>query len=114
MNVKEVATRGIAGALYVLVILLGILGGEIAFLIIFGTILGFALFEFYRMIERDTSHTIFKTFNIASGIIAFVAFYLQIKGVTTALLPILSLGYLLILVTSALLLKRDNVLNGII
>ncbi|MGI6073119.1 MAG: phosphatidate cytidylyltransferase [Fermentimonas sp.] len=114
MNVKEVATRGIAGALYVLVILLGILGGEIAFLIIFGTILGFALFEFYRMIERETSHTIDKTFNIASGIIAFVAFYLQIKGVTTVLLPILSLGYLLILVTSALFLKRDNVLNGII
>ena len=34
------------GVIYILVILLGILGGRFTFLLVFGAILGIALFEF--------------------------------------------------------------------
>jgi len=43
------------------------LGGRFTFLLVFGSILGIALFEFYRMVEKKMSHVISKAFNIASG-----------------------------------------------
>ena len=77
MNTKNLLTRAGAGIIYIAVLLAGILGGKYSFLIVFGTILGFGLYEFYKAMEKNTSHAISKTFNIASGIIIFLSAYLD-------------------------------------
>ncbi|RNC63567.1 phosphatidate cytidylyltransferase [Proteiniphilum sp. X52] len=114
MNIKDISTRAGAGIIYILVILLGLLGGRFSFLAVFGAILGSGLFEFYRMVEKDTSHAISKVFNILSGVIIFISVFLYLEGIHTYLLPVFILGYLLILIASAIFLRRHDVLHGII
>ena len=114
MNIKDILTRAGAGTIYILVILLGLLGGRFSFLVVFGAILGSALFEFYRMVEKDTSHDISKIFNILMGVIIFVSVFLYLEGIHTYLLPVFILAYFLILIASAIFLSRQDALPGII
>lgn len=114
MNIKDIFTRAGAGIIYILVILLGILGGRYSFLVIFGIILIFGLFEFYRMVEKDTSHAISKIFNILQGAIIFLSVFFYLEGIYTFLLPISILLYLLILIASAIFLRREDIFHGII
>ncbi|MDI9605146.1 MAG: phosphatidate cytidylyltransferase [Bacteroidota bacterium] len=114
MKVKEIATRAVTGVIYILVILLGILGGRFTFLLVFGAILGIALFEFYRMVEKKMSHDISKTFNIASGVLLFLSVFLYLEGITPYALPTLILLYLLVLIAAAIFLRRDDILHSTI
>lgn len=114
MKVKEIATRAVAGVIYILVILLGILGGRFTFLLVFGSMLGIALFEFYRMVEKKMSHAISKVFNIASGVLLFLSVFLYLEGLTPYALPTLILLYLLALLATAIFLRRDDILHSTI
>ena len=114
MNVNNLIVRAGAGIIYILVILLGVLGGQIPFLIIFGAILATGLFEFYRMMEKDTSHAISKIFNISMGIAMFLSVFLYIKGITVYALPAAILVYLLILIASSVFIRREDIFHGII
>ncbi|MDD4631272.1 MAG: phosphatidate cytidylyltransferase [Proteiniphilum sp.] len=114
MNVNNLITRAGAGIIYILVILIGVLGGHVSFLIIFGAILAIGLFEFYRMVEKDTSHAISKIFNISMGIVIFLSVFLYIKGITFYALPAAILIYLLILIASSIFIRRDDIFHGII
>ena len=114
MKLKDIATRACAGILYILFILLGVLGGRFSFVIIFGSILGISLFEFYRMMEKDTSHAISKIFNIIMGVVIFISVFFHLEGISIIALPISVLLYLLILISSAIFIKRHDILHGII
>ncbi|WP_298649772.1 phosphatidate cytidylyltransferase [uncultured Proteiniphilum sp.] len=114
MNIKDIFTRAGAGIIYILVILLGLLGGRFSFLAVFGTVLGFGLFEFYRMMEKDTSHAISKIFNILLGVLIFFSVFLYLEDLCTYTLPASILIYLLILIASAIFLRRHDILHGII
>jgi phosphatidate cytidylyltransferase len=114
MNIKDISVRAGAGTIYILVILLGLLGGRSAFLAVFGAILGFGLFEFYHMVEKDTSYAISKIFNILLGLIIFTSVYLYLEGTHTGILPAAVLFYLLILIASAIFLRRDDIFHGIL
>lgn len=114
LNIKNLVTRAGAGILYILVILLGVLGGRYSFLFIFSFILGIGLFEFYRMMEKDTSHAISKIFNIIMGIMIFISAFLFLEKLSNYLLPITILIYFLILISSTTFIKRNDVLHGII
>ncbi|MEA5126653.1 MAG: phosphatidate cytidylyltransferase [Proteiniphilum sp.] len=114
MNLKDIFTRAGAGTIYILVILLGLLGGRFSFLAVFGTILGSGLFEFYRMVEKDTAHAISKIFNILMGVVIFISVFLYLESINIYLLPVFILTYLLILIASAIFLRRDDILHGII
>lgn len=114
MNIKDLATRAGTGILYILVILFGVLGGRYSFLIIFSFILGIGLFEFYRMMEKDTTHAISKIFNIIMGILIFISAFLFLEEISKYLLPVTVLSYLLILISSTTFIKRNDVLHGII
>lgn len=114
MNLKDIVTRAAAGILYILFILLGVLGGRFSFVIIFGTILGISLFEFYRMMEKDTSHAISKIFNIIMGIVIFLSVFLYLEGISLIALPISVLLYLLILISSAIFIRRQDIMHGVI
>lgn len=114
MKLKDIATRAAAGTLYILFILLGVLGGRVSFLIIFGAILGISLFEFYKMMEKDTEHAISKIFNIIMGVVIFFTVFLYLEEISFIALPIAVLLYLLILISSAIFIKRLDILHGII
>ena len=114
MKIKDIVTRAVAGVLYILFILLGVLGGRFSFVIIFGSILGISLFEFYRMMEKDTSHAISKIFNIVMGVTIFFSVFLYLEEISLIALPISGLLYLLILISSAIFIKREDILHGII
>jgi phosphatidate cytidylyltransferase len=114
LNVKDLSIRAGAGIIYILVILLGVLGGRFSFLAVFGTMLGVALFEFYRMVEKDTSHAISKIFNITLGGLIFFSVFLHLENINSFSLPIMIMIYLLILIASAIFIRRDDILHGII
>lgn len=114
MKVKEIATRAVTGIIYILVILLGILWGRFTFLLVFGTILGIALFEFYRMVEKKMELAISKIFNITSGVLLFLSVFLYLEGLSAYALPTLILLYLLVLIAAAIFLRRDDILHSTI
>lgn len=114
MNVKDLVTRAGAGIVYILIILLGVLGGRFSFLAVFAAILGTGLFEFYRMVEKDTSHAISKIFNIILGELIFISVFLYLENISVYALPVMILVYLLILIASAVFIRRHDILHGII
>ncbi len=114
LNIKDLTTRAGAGILYIIIILLGILGGKYSFLIVFSAILGIALFEFYRMMENNTSHPIKKILNIVMGLLMFFAAFLFLENISKHFLPITIISYLLILISSTTFIHKNDVLHGII
>lgn len=114
MTIKDIFIRAGAGIVYILIILVGLLGGRHSFLAVFGAILGLGLFEFYRMVEKDTTHAISKIFNIILGVIIFISVFFYLEGIYTYLLPVSILTYLLILIASSIFIRRDDILHGII
>ena len=113
MDKKSILTRAAVGAVYIAIILLG-LSGRIPFLIVFGIITGIGLFEFYRMVEKNTAHVISKIFNIVSGMLMFFSVFLYLEGITRYALPVVGLLYLLILFLSAVCIPRDDIFHATI
>lgn len=114
LNRKDFFTRAGAGAVYIAIILLGILGGKFSFLAIFGIITGMGLFEFYRIVEKNTPHAISKIFNIISGMLIFLAVFLHLEEISFFALPIVVLLYLLILFVSAVFFTRNDIFHAVI
>ena len=114
LNWRNLITRGVAGVVYVVILLFGILYNKYAFITVFGLILVLALNEFYRLIEDKTPHLISKLFNIISGTIIFISAYLFLEEKTMLALPLAALIYLLALLVSAILINRSDIFNTII
>ena len=114
MNNKNLLTRTIAGAVYILLILLGVLGGRFSFLAVFGIITGMGLFEFYRMVEKNRSHIICKVFNIVSGMLIFFSVFLFLEGITLYAFPAAVLLYMLCLFVGAIFLQRNTIFHTIV
>ena len=114
LNWRNLITRGVAGVVYVLILLFGILYHKYAFITVFGLILVLALNEFYRLIEDKTPHLISKLFNIISGAIIFISAYLFLEEKAMLALPLAALIYLLSLLVSAILINRSDIFNIII
>lgn len=66
------------------------------------------------MMEKDTSHAISKIFNIVMGVTIFFSVFLYLEEISLIALPISGLLYLLILISSAIFIKREDILHGII
>ena len=114
LNWRNLITRGVAGAVYICVLLFGVLYNQYSFVIVFGVILIFALDEFFRLIEQKTPHLISKLFNIISGVAIFLSAYLFLEEKSILALPISALLYFLSLFTSSIIIKRSDIFNTII
>lgn len=114
MDKKNLFTRAAAGIVYVLIILLGVLGGKFAFIAVFGSILGLGLYEFYRMMEQHTSHTISKVYNILSGMFIFFSSLLYLEDICTYAFPLTILAHLLFLFASAIFINRQDIFQAIV
>ncbi|MDD2476551.1 MAG: phosphatidate cytidylyltransferase [Dysgonamonadaceae bacterium] len=113
-NWRNLITRGVAGVVYIGILLFGILYNKYSFVVVFGIILVFALDEFYRLIEQKTPHLISKLFNIIFGVVIFLSAYLFLEDKSIIALPISSLTYLLLLFASSIVIKRPDIFNTII
>lgn len=114
LNWRNIITRGVAGVVYICILLFGILYNQYSFVIVFGVILIFALDEFFKLIEQKTPHMISKLFNILSGVIIFLSAYLFLEEKSILALPISALIYLLFLFASSIIIKRSDIFNTII
>lgn len=114
LNWRNLFTRGVAGLVYIFILLFGILYNQYSFVVVFGTILVFALNEFYRLIEQKTPHLISKLFNILFGVTIFLSAYLFLEEKSILAFPIASLIYLLFLFASTIVIKRPDIFNTII
>lgn len=115
MNIKNLLTRAGAGIIYIIVILTGVLGGKFSFLVVFSGIAGLALFEYFRMIEKQTGYNLHKTINILTGIVLFVAVFLYLERVYSLyLLPVCILLYLLYTFISTIVIKGKDILHATI
>lgn len=113
MNINNLITRGIAGIVYVAVILFGVLCGEYAFVSVFALFLAVALFEFYRMTEKEGAKVVGgKWYNILSGVLIFSTAFLYLADICTHALPFLAIGYLLSLFVAAVLTNRKNIFRS--
>lgn len=111
LNWRNLITRTIAGVVYVCILLFGILYNQYSFVIVFGTMLVFALIEFYRMIEQKTPHFISKLFNTFFGVAIFLSAYFFLEEKSIVALPIISITYLLYLFASTIVIKRPDIFN---
>ncbi|HBK30651.1 MAG TPA: phosphatidate cytidylyltransferase [Porphyromonadaceae bacterium] len=114
MNIKDLVIRAGAGAIYVLLVLFGILGGRFSFVVVFGCITAVALYEFYRMMEKNTSHAISKILNITAGVAIFLSVYFYLEGICLYALSATIFVYLLALFASAIFIRRNDILYAII
>lgn len=113
-NRRNLITRAITGAVYIFILLFGILYNKYSFIVVFGVILVVALDEFYRLIEQKTPHLISKLFNILFGVVIFLSAYLFLEGKSILAFPISSITYLLFLYASTIVIKRPDIFNTII
>ncbi|MDD2551422.1 MAG: phosphatidate cytidylyltransferase [Dysgonamonadaceae bacterium] len=113
-NRRNLITRAITGAVYIFILLFGILYNKYSFIVVFGIILVVALDEFYRLIEQKTPHLISKLFNILFGVVIFLSAYLFLEGKSILAFPISSITYLLFLYASTIVIKRPDIFNTII
>lgn len=114
LNWRNLITRGVAGVVYIFILLFGILYNKYSFVIVFGVVLVFALDEFFKLIEQKTPHLISKLFNIISGVVIFLSAYLFLEEKSILALPISALVYLLFLFASAIIINRSDIFNTII
>ena len=114
LNWRNIITRGVAGVVYIAILLFGVLYNKYSFVTVFGIVLVLALNEFFRLIEHKTPHLISKLFNIISGIVIFISAYLFLNEKSMLALPLSALLYLLALLVSAILIDRKDIFNTII
>lgn len=98
-----------AGIVYVALVLLGLIKGGIIFTIIFAVILALALFEFYRLTDRDTHSLSLNIFNSISGVVLFVlsslTTYISNNHIIIFAVFIL---YLMLLLSASIFSKSEN------
>ncbi len=112
MKLNNFLTRAVFGALYVIVLLSGVLINSTFFSVIFGFITMLALYEYYTLIEANSSVEVSKPLNIAGGLLLFLACVLfSSNGFTYGFVGFLI--YILALFISELYLKRRDPIQSI-
>ena len=119
MKLPNIVVRILAGAVFVGLLVGGILINEYTFLIVFSVVTALCLYEFYGLIEKDAKVKVSKWLNILGGLLLFGgAFMYSSAGncfYTVQLSPnlILYAIYLLILFINELYQKRTNPLQSL-
>lgn len=109
---KNLSVRTLTGAIYVAVLLAGILGGAYAFAGLFSIVIAFCLWEFYKLVETGKQVNITKIFNICGGVYFFLATFLFVykKADSSIYLPYL-IYFPLVFILELYRKKENPVLN---
>ncbi|MFV0331822.1 MAG: phosphatidate cytidylyltransferase [Dysgonomonas sp.] len=113
MKLPNIAVRIIAGAVFVGLLLGGILINEYTFAIIFSLITVLSLYEFYGLIEKDAKVPVIRVWNVLGGFFLFLGSFYFCVFDSSALAFVPYIIYVLILFISELYLKRTNPIQSI-
>jgi len=113
LKLPNIAVRIIAGAVFVGLLLGGILINEYTFCIILSLITVLSLFEFYGLVEKSAKIPVTRVWNILGGFFLFIgSFYYYISG--SAILAFVPYTiYILVLFVSELYLKRPDPIRSL-
>jgi len=119
LKLPNIVVRILAGAVFVGLLLGGILINEYTFLIVFSVITALCLYEFYGLIEKDAKVNVSKWLNITGGILLFGGAFIYNSASNCLVIASLSLTllpygiFLLVLFISELYKKRTNPLQSL-
>ncbi len=114
LNLKNLGTRIVTGAIFVSILIGGMLFNQYSFLIVFSLITILALYEFYGLLNKAGNADTNRILNTAGGLLLFISGYIYFSSIDKTLLPFaLYVLYILILFASELFLKRANPLASL-
>lgn len=113
MKLPNIAVRILAGAVFVGLLLGGILINEYTFLIIFSLITVLSLYELYGLMEKAAKVPVTRVWNILGGFFLFVGSFYYCAHFASVLAFAPYIIYLLVLSVSELYLKRENPIQSL-
>lgn len=114
LNIKNLGVRILTGAIFVAVLILGILINQYSFLIVFLLITVLALHEFYGLLNKAGKASINTNLNILGGIVFFIAFYLYFSStIRSFIIFVPYVIYILIVFISELYAKREDPIRSL-
>lgn len=113
MKLPNIVVRILAGAVFVGLLLAGILINEYTFAAIFVIITGLSLWEFYGLVKNDAKVPVSRLWNAVSGILLFAGVFLYFSQFSTAIGLVVYLVFLLITLIRELYLKHEDPLKSI-
>lgn len=109
IKLKDLGTRILTGAVFVSVLIGGMLINEISFLVVFSLITILALHEFYGLIRKAANVGVNKFLNILGGLLLFIASYLYFSSTFPAIFVFVPyIAYILCIFICELYAKREN------
>lgn len=113
MKLPNIVVRILAGAVFVGLLLGGIIINQYTYVVIISLITTFALYEFYGLMENTAKVPVIKTWNILGGFFLFLGGYAYFAGIAGVAAFTPYLIYLLVLFISELYLKRQNPIQSL-
>lgn len=113
MKLPNIAVRIIAGAVFVGLLLAGILINEYTFVVIFSLITVLSLFEFYGLMEKGAKVPVIRAWNVLGGFFLFLGSFCFSVLESSGLVFAPYIVYVLVLFVSELYLKRANPIQSI-
>lgn len=113
MKLPNFVVRVLAGAVFVGLLLGGILINEYTFVIVFSLLVVLLLHEFYGLIEKDAKVPVVRTWNIVGGFFLFLGsfYYTAYSPTVVAFAPYII--YILLLFISELYMKQENPIRSL-
>ena len=113
MKLPNIVVRILAGAVFVSLLLGGILINQYTFVIIFSVLTALSLSEFYGLVEKDAKVPVIRTWNVLGGFFLFLGgfYYCAHEASVIAFVPYMI--YLLALFVSELYMKRQNPIQSL-
>ncbi len=113
MKLPNIAVRILAGAVFVGLLLGGILVNEYTFLIIFSVITALCLYEFYGLMEKDAKVPVIRPLNILGGFFLFLGGFYYCVHTPSVIAFVPYIIYLIVLFISELYMKRPNPIQSL-
>lgn len=114
LNIKNLGVRILTGAIFVSVLMVGMIINEYSFLAVFSIITLLALHEFYGLLQGSEKAKFNKTINITGGLILFVASYFYFSSNSSSLLVFVPyVIYLLSIFIIELFARRENPIQAL-
>lgn len=110
---KNIVTRTISGAVYVALISFSILFSSYSYLIFFSIITGTALWEFYKLLEKNQNSQINKPLAIFGGVYLFVSGFMYLIGLIQMKFVVLWFIVMLAILILELFRKGENAIKNI-
>ncbi|GAB6119273.1 phosphatidate cytidylyltransferase [Dysgonomonas termitidis] len=113
LKLPNIVVRILAGAVFIGLLLGGILKDEYTFVIIFSLLTVLCLYEFYGLIEKSAKVRVIRPWNILGGFFLFLGGFYYCVHSASALAFVPYMIYLIVLFISELYMKRENPIQSL-